>query len=41
MGRNLGFRYFLLVFALDVLKGFVPTLGVPLGLKSMGMLAPG
>ncbi|MGZ5943810.1 MAG: glycerol-3-phosphate 1-O-acyltransferase PlsY [Isosphaeraceae bacterium] len=40
VGRNLGFRYFLLVFALDVLKGFVPTFGVPLGLKSMGILPP-
>ena len=40
VGRNLGFRYFLLVFALDVFKGFVPTLGVPLGLKSMGILPP-
>ena len=37
VGRQLGFRYFLLVFALDVLKGFVPTLGVPLGIKSMGI----
>ncbi|HMF35105.1 MAG TPA: glycerol-3-phosphate 1-O-acyltransferase PlsY [Isosphaeraceae bacterium] len=40
VGRNLGFRYFLLVFALDVLKGFVPTAGVPLGLKSMGIVPP-
>ena len=37
VGRNLGFRYFLLVFALDVLKGFVPTAGLPLGLKRLGM----
>jgi glycerol-3-phosphate acyltransferase PlsY len=37
VGRNLGFRYFLLVFALDVLKGFVPTAGLPLGLKRIGM----
>ena len=37
VGRQLGFRYFLLVFALDVLKGLVPTLGVPLGIKSMGI----
>ena len=40
VGRNLGFRYFLLVLALDALKGFVPTLGVPLGLKSLGILPP-
>jgi glycerol-3-phosphate acyltransferase PlsY len=40
VGRNLGFRYFLLVLALDVLKGYVPTLGVPLGLKSMGISPP-
>src|SRR4028118_1470742 len=29
VGRALGFRYFLLVFALDVLKGLLPTLGFP------------
>jgi len=40
VGRNLGFRYFLLVFALDVLKGFVPTAGLPLGLKSLGIVPP-
>jgi acyl-phosphate glycerol 3-phosphate acyltransferase len=40
VGRNLGFRYFLLVFALDVLKGFVPTYGVPLGLKILGTSPP-
>lgn len=28
-GRLLGFRYFLLIFALDVLKGFLPTWGLP------------
>jgi acyl-phosphate glycerol 3-phosphate acyltransferase len=39
VGRNLGFRYFLLVFALDVLKGFLPTAGLPLGLKRSGMTA--
>ena len=27
VGRVLGFRYFLLVFALDLLKGFLPTFG--------------
>jgi glycerol-3-phosphate acyltransferase PlsY len=29
VGRILGFRYFLLVLALDALKGFVPTLAFP------------
>jgi acyl-phosphate glycerol 3-phosphate acyltransferase len=29
VGRTLGFRYFLLVLALDLLKGFLPTLGFP------------
>ncbi len=29
VGRTLGFRYFLLVFVLDMLKGFLPTLGFP------------
>ena len=29
VGRTLGFRYFLLVFLLDMLKGFLPTLGFP------------
>jgi glycerol-3-phosphate acyltransferase PlsY len=28
-GRLLGFRYFLLVFALDFAKGFLPTWGLP------------
>jgi glycerol-3-phosphate acyltransferase PlsY len=28
-GRVLGFRYFVLVFALDVAKGFLPTWGLP------------
>jgi glycerol-3-phosphate acyltransferase PlsY len=28
-GRVLGFRYFLLIFALDVLKGLAPTLALP------------
>lgn len=40
VGRLLGFRYFLLVFALDVLKGFVPVLGVPLALKTLGLSPP-
>ena len=29
VGRLLGMRYFFLVFALDLLKGFLPTYGVP------------
>src|SRR4051812_40467004 len=29
VGRVLGFRFFLLVFVLDVLKGLLPTLGFP------------
>ena len=40
VGRLLGFRYFLLVFALDVLKGFVPTFGVPLVLEKLGTSPP-
>lgn len=39
VGRILGFRYFVLVFALDLLKGFLPTLGFPRGMASAG-LAP-
>jgi acyl-phosphate glycerol 3-phosphate acyltransferase len=30
VGRTLGFRYFLLVFLLDMQKGFLPTVGFPL-----------
>jgi acyl-phosphate glycerol 3-phosphate acyltransferase len=30
VGRTLGFRYFLLVLLLDLLKGFLPTIGFPL-----------
>jgi acyl-phosphate glycerol 3-phosphate acyltransferase len=30
VGRTLGFRYFLLVLFLDLLKGFLPTFGFPL-----------
>jgi len=37
VGRQLGFRYFLLVFALDLLKGFLPTWGIPAGLKAAGV----
>ncbi len=29
VGRNLGFRYFILVLLLDLLKGFLPTFGFP------------
>src|SRR4051795_11909888 len=36
VGRVLGFRFFLLVFALDVLKGLLPTLGIP---RAVTMLA--
>jgi glycerol-3-phosphate acyltransferase PlsY len=35
VGRNLGFRYFLLVFTLDLLKGFLPTWGISAALKAM------
>jgi glycerol-3-phosphate acyltransferase PlsY len=41
VGRQLGFRYFLLVFALDVLKGLLPTLGFPWILQKMGLSPPG
>jgi acyl-phosphate glycerol 3-phosphate acyltransferase len=30
VGRTLGFRYFVLVLLLDLLKGFLPTIGFPL-----------
>ncbi len=36
VGRTLGFRYFLLVFALDALKGFLPTWGLPKLLDQSG-----
>ena len=36
VGRILGFRYFLLVLALDPLKGFLPTLGFPWLLSGCG-----
>jgi glycerol-3-phosphate acyltransferase PlsY len=35
VGRLLGFRYFVLVFACDVLKGFLPTFGIPLALGKL------
>ena len=34
VGRTLGFRYFLLVFLLDMLKGFLPTLGFPMARRA-------
>ncbi len=35
VGRILGFRYFLLVLALDLLKGFLPTFGFPKVFRSL------
>ncbi len=40
VGRNLGFRFFVLVFLLDVLKGLAPTAGIPRALKALGMSVP-
>lgn len=40
VGRQLGFGFFLLVFLLDVLKGFLPTTGLPLLLKQAGAAPP-
>jgi glycerol-3-phosphate acyltransferase PlsY len=40
VGRLLGFRYFVLVFLLDLLKGFAPVLCVPLVLRGLGMTPP-
>jgi glycerol-3-phosphate acyltransferase PlsY len=37
VGRLLGFRFFLLVFALDLLKGLIPTLGLPLAFRHLGI----
>jgi glycerol-3-phosphate acyltransferase PlsY len=34
-GRQLGFRYFVLVFLLDMGKGFLPTWGLPLAVKAL------
>ncbi|WP_165073665.1 glycerol-3-phosphate 1-O-acyltransferase PlsY [Paludisphaera rhizosphaerae] len=36
VGRLLGFRYFVLVFVLDVLKGLLPTIGLPWLIDRMG-----
>jgi glycerol-3-phosphate acyltransferase PlsY len=40
VGRNLGFRYFLLVFLLDMLKGLLPTLLLPRGVAALSGAAP-
>lgn len=40
VGRNLGFRYFLLVLALDILKGFLPTFGLPAVMRAQGYSPP-
>jgi acyl-phosphate glycerol 3-phosphate acyltransferase len=40
VGRTLGFRYFLLVFFLDLLKGYLPTVGVPQLVRSLGASPP-
>jgi glycerol-3-phosphate acyltransferase PlsY len=41
VGRVLGFRFFVLVFVLDLLKGFLPTLGFPRVFASLtGQRAP-
>lgn len=38
VGRTFGFRWFLVVFALDAFKGFAPTFGFP---RAISALAPG
>ncbi|WP_165251431.1 glycerol-3-phosphate 1-O-acyltransferase PlsY [Paludisphaera soli] len=40
VGRLLGFRFFLLVFFLDLLKGLLPTVGVPRLLTALGWPSP-
>ncbi len=40
VGRELGFRYFVLVLVLDALKGFVPTWGLPLAVRSLAHSSP-
>ena len=40
VGRLLGFRYFLLVFVLDLLKGLLPTLGFPWLTERLGLPVP-
>jgi glycerol-3-phosphate acyltransferase PlsY len=39
-GRVLGRSYFWLVFLIDLLKGFLPTWGLPLALKRLGVEIP-
>jgi glycerol-3-phosphate acyltransferase PlsY len=39
-GRLLGFRFFLLIFALDFLKGFLPTWGLPRLVDPSGTAVP-
>jgi glycerol-3-phosphate acyltransferase PlsY len=39
-GRLLGFRYFLLIFALDVLKGLLPTMLLPVVVQRLRGLEP-
>lgn len=39
-GRLLGFRYFVLVFVLDLLKGLLPTLGLPWLAGRLGLPVP-
>lgn len=40
VGRLLGFRFFVLIFLLDVLKGFLPTLGLPWLSSKLGLPTP-
>jgi acyl-phosphate glycerol 3-phosphate acyltransferase len=40
VGRTLGFRYFVLVLLLDLLKGFLPTLGFPILVSRLAGTAP-
>ena len=40
VGRNLGFRYFVLVFLLDMLKGLLPTLLIPRAVEVLFGAAP-
>lgn len=40
VGRLLGFRFFVFVFLLDVLKGVLPTLGLPWLVEARGLPTP-
>lgn len=40
VGRLLGFRFFVFVFVLDVLKGLLPTLALPWLVAKLGLPAP-